>query len=279
MPNIEKILRNTEEKWLEKLFAACAKQFSTVHLPSHDEFHHLRVWNYAKQLIHLANKQGIVISETDVERLMVCVFFHDQGMSITHSKDHGTISRKICKDYLLQLNIQDIHPWTETLQAIEDHDKKNYGSVSPGREFNLQAYLNIADDLDAFGTIGTYRYLEIYLLRNIPVQSIPDSIFPNLSARFQHFSDTFGNTHPFIKGQHQRYITTHNFFKDLQFQLKQMEYTHDYYFGPIGVVNYIKNEIIAKKIAVKVVCKEVGALDSDFYTHHFFDRLQKETGK
>jgi HD superfamily phosphodiesterase len=271
--NLEKIIHKTEEKWLHPLADACSQQFAMVHLPSHDQSHHLRVWKYAKILLHHAVKQGIVISETDIERLIITVFFHDQGMSETISKEHGKIGRHICKAYFNKSTIAP-PPFIENiLQAIEDHDKKDYSNLN---EFDILNFLNLADDLDALGTIGAYRYAEINLLRKIEIQDVPEIVLNNMSARFQHFTKMLGKDRVFIKAQNQRYLAAHNFFKDLAFQMKQVEYRTDLYLGPIGVINFIKNEIIQNKRTPLKVCDYVISQNRDFYCHHFFERLKKE---
>jgi len=273
--NLEKIIRNTEDKWLKPLFDACTQQFINVHLPSHDQWHHLRVWKYAKLLLRHAAKQRYLASETDIERLIIMVFFHDQGMGETLTKDHGQISRRICKDYFEKLGTPP--NFEKVLQAIEDHDKKDYlDEQGYAKGFDMLQFLNIADDLDAMGTTGAYRYMEIYLMRKVNIQNLPEVILPNLSIRFQHFVKAFGIDKAFIKSQNQRYLATHNFFKDLGFQIRQIEYKPDLYLGPLGVINFIKNEIIQNKLAPLLVCDLVLEQNHDFYCTHFFERLQSE---
>jgi HD superfamily phosphodiesterase len=277
IPNLEKIIRNIEDKWLKPLFDSCTQQFVNIHLPSHDQWHHLRVWKYAKMLLRHAVKHNIVISETDIERLIIAVFFHDQGMSQTLAKDHGRISRSLCKEYFEKSPLEAPVFTEKALQAIEDHDKKDYLTQHESlNTFDLQQFLNLADDLDALGTMGAYRYLEIYLLRKINIQDLPEAILMNLVVRFKHFVSLFNNDKMFIKHQNQRFLAAHNYFKDLGFQLKQVGYKPDLYIGPIGVFNYIKNEIIEKKQAPLIVCDLVLEQTQDFYSNHFFERLQKE---
>jgi hypothetical protein len=274
--NLEKIIRNTEEKWLKPLFDACGRQFATMHLPSHDQWHHLRVWKYAKILMNHTVKKGLAISETDIERLIITVFFHDQGMSETLSKDHGKISRQICKTFFNQSAIEPPPNFELVLQAIENHDKKNYTEAVKTEIFDLQQFINLSDDLDALGIIGAYRYAEIYLLRKTNIQELPETVLINMMGRFQHFTKTFYNDKTFAKSQNQRFLSAHNFFKDLGFQLKQIEYSPESHLGAMGVINVIKNEIIKNKLSPLKACELVLNGNNDFYCHHFFERLGKE---
>lgn len=275
--NIDKLIRQAEAKWLRVLFTQCAKQFSAVHLPSHDEIHHQRVWNYAKTLLIQYEALSPSVSEVDIERLMIAVFFHDQGMSETMSKEHGQISRRICKDFFSDPEMETPSGFDRVLQAIEKHDQKDYPSIHQNNsEVDIQKFLNVADDLDALGIIGVYRYLEIYLLRNTKIEMLPEIILTNLSSRFQHFSETFSATPAFVKAQSHRYASTRNYFKDLNLQLKLIEYHPESYLGPIGVINFIKNEIIGCKKSLETTIKSATSEGNDFYVKHFFERLAKE---
>lgn len=275
--NTDKLIRQIEEKWLRTLYDQCSKQFSSVHLPSHDETHHLRVWNYAKSLLQYAVKQEVSVSETDIERLMIAVFFHDQGMSQSMSKEHGQISRHICKAFFQTPNMQAPSGFDTILEAIEKHDQKDYSSTHKATsDFDIQKLLNIADDLDALGIAGAYRYLEIYLLRNVKIELLSEAILTNLSSRFQHFSDTFAHTPALVKAQSHRYTATRNYFKDLNLQLKLLEFSPDSYLGPIGVINYIRNEIIKNKKSLQETIGLAVFAKNDFYVRHFYERLAKE---
>jgi hypothetical protein len=275
-PTLDKLIRHAEAKWLKALYDSCRRQFKMTHLPSHDETHHLRVWENAKFLLHYLAKH-VPVSETDIERLIVAVFFHDQGMSETSSKEHGKISRHNCKIFF---NVSELTPppgFEKVLQAIENHDQKNYVNIhKPNEEFDVQVLLNTADDLDALGVIGAYRYLEIYLLRDTNMGLLPATILDNLSIRFRHFSETFSDYPSLIKVQTHRYASARNYFKDLNLQLKLLTYSPDLYLGPIGVVNYIRNEIIGKKHSLLEVCNHAISSKTDFYSQHFFERLKKE---
>jgi len=198
-------------------------------------------------------------------------------MSESLSKEHGKISRHICKSYFQTSSITAPSGFDKVLQAVENHDQKDYAGVNRVQnEFDLKKFLNIADDLDALGVVGAYRYLEIYLLRNTKIELLPETILTNLGARFQHFSDTFADDPSFIKAQSHRYVNARNYFKDLNMQLKLVEYNPEFYLGPIGVVNYIKNEIIGNKRKLREVCDMVISAEEDFYVSHFFERLSKE---
>jgi hypothetical protein len=273
--NLDKLIRKTEEKYLQALTEACTFRFASVHLPSHDQVHHRRVWSFAKMLLQQAAKSNIPISEADIERLIIAVFFHDQGMSESLSKEHGQMSRKACKEYFRE---RETPPGFEAvLDAVEAHDRKDYQPEAIRKnEFNLQKFLNIADDLDAFGVVGAYRYAEIYLLRSMAVNQLPDAVSENLQVRFQHFANTFASDSVFVKAQNQRYMAARNYFRDLNMQLKLVEYQPELFLGPMGVLNVIREQVIRQKRQPSDVCDLGMNPESDFYCSHFFERLKRD---
>ena len=276
--NLDKIIRQTETVWLAPLMKACTRQFSETHLPSHDQLHHARVWNYAKNLVLQSAKLGMAISEKDITQLIIAVFFHDQGMSETTSKEHGKISRKLCKVFIQKCNIPPPDFFEKVLDAIENHDKKEYKKTAASpNEFEIQKFLNTADDLDAFGIIGAYRYLEIYLLRHVNANLLPEEVMTNMDGRYKHFTDNFGHCIPLVNAHFQRYLTSKNYFKDLNFQINRIGYSENVFLGPIGVANYIHSEILGNKKSIESVVKQISLNETDFYCCHFFEKLTKES--
>jgi HD superfamily phosphodiesterase len=272
--HLERIIKKVESLWLGRLLEACKKQFQNSHLPSHNEDHHLRVWSYSKLL--LTNISSSNIQEDDLVRLIIAVFFHDQGMSITPSKKHGTISRQLCKTYFEELHLTPPAHFDLVLNAIEQHDQKEYTNFDASENFEILKILNIADDLDAFGVIGAYRYTEIHLMRKKSINEIPEMVASNLRNRFTYFARIFRNNKQLIRSQTQRYMVTRNFFNDLNLQLKLIEYDPSLKLGPIGVVNFIQNQIIDNNKSIATAIKEALKTQADFYFTQFFEKLSKE---
>lgn len=277
MQATERLLKNVEGKWLKPLFEHCKANFSKVHLPSHDEVHHLRVWCQARAFVLALARKGITLNEVQLEELIIAVFFHDMGMSETLQKDHGKISRRMAKDYLKDKQLHGLE-LDRILEAIELHDKKDYYEVHQPNQFvfNLQGFLNVCDDLDALGGIGAYRYSEIYLLRNIPVENLSDTVLENLNNRYNHMKGYFGFSKGFAKLHNQRYIAARNFFKDLSFQIKNIGNDLSSLSGPLGVINLLNSLVIKDKKKLADAAKSAIILSSDFYVTHFFERLEKE---
>lgn len=275
MLTTERFIRNAESRWLPQLQSRCRQIFSQVHLPSHDETHHERVWKHAGELLLQLASHEVVFSENDIEKLIIAIFFHDTGMSVSTRKDHGKISREIAREFLHDKGIP-ADELKEILDAIEHHDKKDYHLNGGQPEPDLRSLLNLSDDLDALGFVGAYRYTEIYLLREIPLPEIPDMVLKNLSGRFHHMKEYFGFLPDYLKTQIVRYKATRNFFKDLNFQMNQMGDDLSIYYGPVGVVNFLKEYIFRRNMHIVHAAESILLLSGDFYVANFFEKLKKE---
>lgn len=278
MLTTERLIKNAEMQWLLPLQEHCREIFKNTHLPSHDETHHTRVWHHARELLLVLSRSGKEFNEKDIEKLIIACFFHDTGMSVSMQKEHGQISRKFAKDYLKNKNLHPDH-LEEILDAVENHDKKDYlpENVKKDNKFALQPLLNVSDDLDALGFTGSYRYTEIYLLRNISINEISDLVLGNLQSRFQHMKEYLSVSPAYLKTHNLRYLAARNFFKDLSFQIKQVGDDLSTYNGPIGIVNFIKELLIAQKLHIPDACKNAILIAGDFYVTNFFEKLLKES--
>ena len=94
MEQLNKVFKTAEEKWLNQLNAFCKKSFSKTNIPSHDHTHHLRVWEYSKEIISVLNPD----TETSIDLVESCLIaslFHDIGLVKNLDGNHGLRSRKI----------------------------------------------------------------------------------------------------------------------------------------------------------------------------------------
>ncbi|NJK85524.1 MAG: hypothetical protein HC906_05725, partial [Bacteroidales bacterium] len=77
--NIFSLLQEVEIKWLKLLYNHVKQLFSHVNLPSHDHIHHFRVWQFAKQLVELLSSHNYPFTYSDLEKLIVSIFFIRYG--------------------------------------------------------------------------------------------------------------------------------------------------------------------------------------------------------
>jgi hypothetical protein len=180
-------------------------------LPSHGIEHHRRVWHYAKEILTQLELYGYGIDQALTDNLIVASWLHDSGMSIDQGFSHGIEGRKICERFLSENGLSTDY-FSEALAAIENHDNKEY--LVTNRPGELLTILSVADDLDAFGYIGIYRYLEIYITRKIPLGEIGLLVSENCDTRFQNFLRSYGRIGSLIEKHTPRYHTINSFFND-----------------------------------------------------------------
>ena len=184
MINVAERIAQVEQAHCHKLYKEINKIFESTWMPSHNLEHHKRVWALTKELLKSYSKQSFDFSYEFIEALLFAVFFHDTGLTRTVSIEHGKQSAVLAREYLSKHPIQFKSIGAEMLKAIELHDDKEYFSMrNTTSQPTLLSLLSAADDLDAFGAIGVYRYIEIYSMRNISANNIIPSIIENIKKR------------------------------------------------------------------------------------------------
>ena len=210
------IIEDVEHKWFGILYRGVEKEFNNNPLPSHDHTHHLRVWFFAKELLRELFTAGCEFNQSDIQKIIFAVFFHDVGLTRTLNADHGKESRKICEKFLKEKGIDLGKISDEVFNAIEMHDDKSY--INKRNKINTYTVLTIADDLDAYGAIGVYRYYEIYRLRKIESLIIPRMVIENLENRFGFLNEVFGFLENFIRQHFERKQYTSDYYSHVAFK-------------------------------------------------------------
>lgn len=192
-----------------KLTSFFTERFGSLYLPSHNLEHHLRVWIYAIGIVNQLRAQGFQFSNDFLSGLQIACLTHDIGLSTDRGESHGKASRAIASEYP-PLSYLPEPVREEALFSIENHDRKDYVRISPPE--SMLTILSVADDLDALGYIGVYRYIEIYLERGTLPDSISPAVTQNLSARYIHLSKVYGFLPDFINRHAFRYELARDFF-------------------------------------------------------------------
>jgi hypothetical protein len=276
--NIEQITKLSEKKWLSELYNFTAAKFNGSQLVSHDEGHHLRVWNYAKKLLLSLEGQGIIVNEADIEKLIAAVFFHDIGMTINEGKLHGLESRRICEQFFTNRHVVNPEWLMEVLDAIENHDDKDYKEVlsqnnNPADFFNI---LCVSDDLDAYGYVGVYRYAEIYLLRGTGVHDLSKAVIQNLEQRQQNFLSKYSFLKDFSKLHAVRFEIAIAFYRKLHTELVEDKYSPLINSGAIGVMNCFISAILNHALSMDEILTTAEQFSTDDYCVKFFTNMKSE---
>lgn len=272
---LEKI-SNSEQKWLKPLYKYSKSLFEKTHLPSHDAEHHLRVWLHCRGLLIELHKAGIKATHDTIDKAIVACFFHDAGLTQDMGEQHGLLGRKICEEFFIKNPYFHVPDMNEVLEAIEKHDDKSKREISAITPYTMKTVLRLvsaADDLDALGYIGVFRYIEIYLKRGIPDIEIPKKVNNNLRNRFSNFLNIYSGLPKYSEKQKIRYKETFNFFTELDSLFYEKSEMTD---NPLTVFYILKESLIEKKMGINETIEETLRTNTKGYPLWYFSKLRNE---
>jgi HD superfamily phosphodiesterase len=248
--------------------------FGSTILASHGLDHHRRVWNYAKGFILIPEIARSLKDEAFPPKLLIASYLHDLGMSVDPGPKHGAVSSRFCEEFLNNYKLP-LNEYIDVREAIANHDNKDYSSHHEISK--LLSILSVADDLDAFGYIGIYRYLEIYMTRKIPFEQLGLRIGENVKGRFENLLKNYGFLKPFADEQRLRYEKINSFFIDFNSQLQSGRYRPGVNkpSGNCGVAELVETAI-EKKMTLHDLLALASLYDSDEYINLFFSGLKRE---
>ncbi|MEX0987576.1 MAG: HD domain-containing protein [Bacteroidales bacterium] len=237
------IIKQVEDRWLDKATNFLVGHFNKVFLPSHDHTHHVRTWKIARSMITEIAEYNHTIDDHLVEAVLLATLFHDTGMTVTRDPQHGEAGKYIYSKFLE--GYPELTPSLnhDILRAIENHDLKEkfvYLPFTLDEPPNVLTITSIADDRDALGTIGIYRYTEIYLHREIPHKSLGIQVMQNVATRFNNFIKVSYFFPALVKSATMPYREIIAFFDLYNQQIITEPEPETTFMGHIGVVNYIR---------------------------------------
>lgn len=233
-------ISSAESKYLKMLEEFFAAVFDTSLLPSHGIDHHRRVWYYAKEILNALDTYDFEPDDLLPDKLIISSYLHDSGMAIDKGIRHGMESRIICERFLKERNISGLE-FSDVLDAIENHDNKQYTGINqPG---DLLTILSVADDLDAFGFIGIYRFLEIYLTRDVPFIELGDLISENCKGRFENFLRTYSFYRELVEKHSARYQIISSFFNSYNQQVPFYKFDNQLTAGYCGIAEIFSRQL------------------------------------
>lgn len=270
--NLTVIIESAElqfKRILEVFFIAVYDEKS---LPSHGIDHHRRVWSYSKELLSILPRTKPAELLQLPRKLIIASYLHDIGMAVESGIRHGKHSRNLCIQFLIKNNLP-INDYRDVLTAIENHDRKDYPD-DPGVD-DLLKILSVADDLDAFGFAGIFRYSEIYLTREINPLKIGHMIKDNAEKRFDNFTKTFGFADSLVRKHRKRYDILVNFFDEYNKQIVTYKFGGTHPSGYCGVMEML-TQMIKNKKGLKELYTVVEKHTKDQVIRWFFNGLKSE---
>jgi hypothetical protein len=270
--NLTGTIESAERQFRQILEEFFISVYDEKSLPSHGIEHHRRVWNNAKEILLLCYSKKENTQADFITRLIIACYLHDIGMSVDPGFRHGIHSRDLTVKFLTANNLKLIE-FSDLLDTVENHDKKDYNGI---REVtDLLTILSVADDLEAFGYTGIYRYSEIYLTRNIEPLVLGEKIIENAEKRFKHFKETFGEYTELFQKHHDRYKILTGFFNEYNRQAVSYEFNCISPKGYCGVIElFIKMN--KEKTGITDIIKEQNRFKNDEVIFWFFNGLKSE---
>jgi hypothetical protein len=253
-------IKSAEQQYRQILEGFFISVYDEPALPSHGITHHRRVWNMARELLFIMGKHNIKIEPCLPRCLIIAAYLHDIGMTVNHGPRHGHHSADLCLKFLEAHNLSE-SDFPGLRAAIEGHDDKDYTNAS--KELNLKTILSVADDLDAFGTIGIYRYMEIYGLRGVKPGLMGPRIRENAGKRFDNFRNLFSFDTPLIERHETRHKILDEFFIDGS---DSRDYTM--------ISEIISGSVKLRKALPETIKENLN--NKNFFIREFFGRLEEE---
>jgi hypothetical protein len=270
--NLTATLESAEHKFKQILDEYFITVYDERSLPSHGLNHHRRVWNRARELTLLLAANNLIEDNLFPYGLIIACYLHDIGMSVDPGIRHGHHSRDICSGFLKKNNLRE-SDYLKVLDAVENHDNKEYETVAGN--YSLLSILSIADDLDAFGFTGIYRYVEIYLTRGISPADLGLLIPENARRRFNNFEKIFRFSEELVNRQQKRFDIVDNFFTGYNNQVVKYEFGVKPPSGYCGVIDILQNLINSRTILEALYAEPV-KYSYDPIINWFFDGLNSE---
>jgi HD superfamily phosphodiesterase len=250
--NLTGLIESAERKYKQVLEEFFITVYNEKILSSHGIDHHRRVWNYSKKLLPLLYEQKPFTISRFPSKLIIACYLHDTGMQVETGISHGKHGQDFCIRFLEKHHLPQ-NEYQEVLEAIGNHDLKDYKGSNIVN--NLLTILSVADDLDAFGFTGIFRYSEINLIRGISPKEIGHLIIKNASHRFEYFVKTFGFSNEMVQEHRKRYEILDDFFNEYNKQAGLYQFGGKHITGYCGVMDLftimIKNNIQLKDFLMK----------------------------
>lgn len=267
-----------EEIWLDLLKKNARLVFSSTWLPSHDHTHHQRVWNISKKMIREMEHSQVRIDYSLVEGVMIAAWFHDLGMVSHSGEKHGATGRGLCEAYLKDLFVPAPARYDEILEAIENHDIKEartHQGIRSREAPEILPILAVADDLEALGVIGIYRYTEIYLMRGTGMDQLGRKVLQNVHHRLENLASC-QVCRQLLKAFEKEIQILTTFFETYHRQLSDPATGEHIQGGPAGVVNRIRILGLEQNIRPEAMAELIRRDHADEYVNQYFKMLKDD---
>jgi len=268
-----------EENWLGLVRPHISKLFAGTFIPSHDHTHHSRVWNICKNLLQKLEGFSSVADEDVLEGLLLASWFHDAGMVYDSGELHGALGKDVFERFIADSGAQKPVLYDDVLKVIALHDSKEpslYRGIVPGKAPGMMGVLSIADDLDALGTVGIYRYSEIYLKRGVPAGELGTRILSNVRRRYSNICESCAAFPGLAASFLEDYILIEDFFNRYNQLMVFVKEAEKLQCGELAIINYINAFSVEAKVRPEDFLFQPGIASSGARVKTYFKKLHDE---
>lgn len=245
--DLNRQIESAEKKYKQILEGFFVSVYKEKYLLSHGLSHHRRVWCIAKELTLSLYQNNLLNDFCFPDSLIIACYLHDIGMAVEHGPDHGKHSAQLTGTFLRKNNLSDSN-YPGLLEAVMMHDKKDYSTPA---SINLHSVLSMADDLDAFGITGIYRYIEIYSIRGIALGEIGEKIRLNAANRFRHFAELMSFDETLVGKHRERYEILINFCLDFEKDLSKEKADSGYLKVAEIIASMVQSDTVQEEMIIK----------------------------
>ena len=203
-------------------------------------------------------------------------------MTIDKGPRHGELGSQMFESFLQKGQFNSPTLKKEICEAIEKHDIKEaliYAPVRTDSSPGILSLLSIADDMDAFGINGIYRYAEIYLHRGISTMEIGNHILENAEIRYQNIISSC-NSLPNIRASvSEGFETLKNFYSLYNQEITDLKNPDSVMQNHIGIINHIRKYTIESQVRPENLQDNLEETGSRELTHGYFKKLKDELEK
>ena len=223
-------------------------------------------------------------NEDVLEGLLLASWFHDSGMVHDSGELHGALGKEVFEKFIADSRVPKPVLYDDVLKVIALHDSKEpslYQDIAPGKAPGMMGILSIADDLDALGTVGIYRYSEIYLKRGIPAGELGTRILANVSRRYNNIRESCDAFPGLAESFLEDYRLIEDFFNRYNQLVVAVKEPGKLQWGELAIVNYINAFSVEAKVRPGDFLFQPGIGSSGARVKTYFKRLhdQQSEGK
>ncbi len=239
----------------------------------------MRVWKTCKHLLLELEKNDSVADAGLVEALLLASCFHDAGMAFDSGEKHGKLGSGIFSNFIQETTGPEPFLFDDIKDAIALHDSKDrslYKDLQAGGPPGLLSLLSMADDLDALGRVGIYRYTEIYLKRGVPLEMLGINILANVRKRYKNICESsaaFPHLSAFYLTEFQVIEDFFNLYNQQLMLVSDPAYT---IWGELGVIHHIRKFSIEGRIRPEDFSNQGSLSTSGDLVISFFKKLHYE---